>query len=162
MKGMYIPPVGWLETLLYGEVDDFTDMMTCRHEWNTSWGNAQTGESGTSPIAHTHADDDPSSTNIDIQDEGWRSHFEQRRERFGDEATDQWHQNRIGQWQESQGGDDGRTDPSGGDDGRTDPSGGDDGRTDPSGVTTGALPRADTGTTTMTVTAGGGQSRPPP
>ena len=140
MKGMYIPPVGWLETLLYGQVDDFTDMMTPRHEWSTGWSNAQTGESGTSPVEHTHADDDPSSTNIDIQDESWRSHFEHRREKYGDESTDQWHQNQIDRWQERQGGDDGRTDPSGGDDGRTDPSGGDDGRTDPSGGDDGRTP----------------------
>ena len=43
MKSMYIPPVGWLETLLYGQVDDFTDMMTPRatgddeHQYGSSW-----------------------------------------------------------------------------------------------------------------------------
>ena len=43
MKGMYIPPVGWLETLLYGRVDDFTDMMTPRatgddaHQYGSTW-----------------------------------------------------------------------------------------------------------------------------
>ena len=43
MKGMYIPPVGWLETLLYGQLDDFTDMMTPRatgddeHQYGSTW-----------------------------------------------------------------------------------------------------------------------------
>ena len=43
MKSMYIPPVGWLETLLYGQVDDFTDMMMPRatdddeHQYGSSW-----------------------------------------------------------------------------------------------------------------------------
>ena len=43
MKGMYIPPVGWLETLLHGPVDDFTDMMMPRatgddeYQYGSSW-----------------------------------------------------------------------------------------------------------------------------
>ena len=43
MKGIYIPPVGWLETLLYGQVDDFTDMTIPRetsddeYQYGSSW-----------------------------------------------------------------------------------------------------------------------------
>ena len=76
MKGMYIPPVGWLETLLYGQVDDFTDMMTCRHETGFShhhtsreeqqeWGSAQ----------GTTFDDEGNFDHFVIDDDRWSSHW---------------------------------------------------------------------------------------